>query len=327
MTNTKSKHYDMMKVFATILVVIAHTTRMYTGNGVFVPIRESVGLDIVTKVIYSFHMPLYMCISGMVYGFCIDTLNKYNDTITFIKSKAIRLLIPYFAFGILYVAPIMKLLNLTNESFVSYCLNGIILGLNSRHLWFIFALFFVFVICAITKKIVQNVNPVIMMVILLAFSYISGFLPAYFAINNIFYYLFFFYVGYVVNKYYEQITKRIKHPVAICIFAVILAVLLPYENWPFRIAKAASGIGITLGFVQYVSPKMCTTRVFNKLKSSAYGVYFFHPMVIYFMFYVLHGCSINPYVLSAFIIVISYIVSYFMTWLIRKIKLGIFIGE
>lgn len=327
MNNNKSKHYDMIKVFATILVVVAHATRMYSGKGVFKPVVDAVGLKIITEIIYSFHMPLYMCVSGMVYGYCIDTLNKYSDTIGFVKNKAIRLLIPYYAFGVFYVAPVMIILNLTNESYVSYCVNDIILGLNSRHLWFVFALFIIFVICAMAKTIIQKVNPLIILPILVIVSYISGFLPGYFALNNVFYYLLFFYLGYVFNKYYEVIIKYLKHPVVLISITILLVIILPYENWPFRVAKAMFGSGIMFGVIQYVNIKICDTRFFKELKGSAYGVYFFHPMIIYTLFYIFHKYSINPYLLCGFIIIITYVLSYLLTWLIRKIKLGFLIGE
>lgn len=44
---------------------------MYTGTGVVIPYNASDGLNHLTNIIYSFHMPLYMSVSGMVYALCI----------------------------------------------------------------------------------------------------------------------------------------------------------------------------------------------------------------------------------------------------------------
>lgn len=41
---------------------------MYTGTGVVIPYNASDGLDHLTNIIYSFHMPLY--IVGFRYGIC-----------------------------------------------------------------------------------------------------------------------------------------------------------------------------------------------------------------------------------------------------------------
>lgn len=37
---------------------------MYTGTGVVIPYNASDGLNHLTNIIYSFHMPLYMSVSG-----------------------------------------------------------------------------------------------------------------------------------------------------------------------------------------------------------------------------------------------------------------------
>jgi len=60
------------------LVVIAHVTRRYTGLGVVTPSIHSNLLSKLTGFIYSFHMPLFICITGMVYGYCIEQ-GKYKE--------------------------------------------------------------------------------------------------------------------------------------------------------------------------------------------------------------------------------------------------------
>ena len=120
-TADKSNHYDAIKFVATFLVVLAHASRMYTGTGVVIPYNASDGLNHLTNIIYSFHMPLYMSVSGMVYALCIHDYQKYQDTARFLKNKAVRLLIPYLFFGICYVAPVMCLLGFTDQSYLRYC--------------------------------------------------------------------------------------------------------------------------------------------------------------------------------------------------------------
>ena len=46
MKNSKKvEQYELIKVIATILVVLAHITRMYTGEGVVNPLNESLILN------------------------------------------------------------------------------------------------------------------------------------------------------------------------------------------------------------------------------------------------------------------------------------------
>ena len=208
----KSNHYDAIKFVATFLVVLAHASRMYTGTGVVIPYNASDGLDHLTNIIYSFHMPLYMSVSGMVYALCIHDYQKYQDTARFLKNKAIRLLIPYLFFGICYVAPVMCLLGFTDQSYLRYCWDGIVLAHNNRHLWYILALFEVFVVCGAVKAVAENVMPhgshtggkilrhpivrVLTIALLLVVSHESGRAPYFFSLSSCAFYLIFFYFGY-----------------------------------------------------------------------------------------------------------------------------------
>lgn len=49
---------------------------MYTGTGVVIPYNASDGLNHLTNIIYSFHMPLYMSVSGMVYRCAFMTIKN-----------------------------------------------------------------------------------------------------------------------------------------------------------------------------------------------------------------------------------------------------------
>lgn len=67
MANTVSRDLnflDFAKIIATFLVVIGHILRMYTGNGLFLPLEGNFYFSIICKYIYSFHMPLFFFISG-----------------------------------------------------------------------------------------------------------------------------------------------------------------------------------------------------------------------------------------------------------------------
>ena len=89
----KKELYYYLKVVLTVLVVFAHSARMYSGKGVVLPVVSSQSLSLVTEFIYSFHMKLFMAVSGMVYGYGINEYNKYIDSIEFLKKKCQRLII------------------------------------------------------------------------------------------------------------------------------------------------------------------------------------------------------------------------------------------
>ena len=65
----------------------------------------------------------------------------------------------YAFFGIAYVAPVMVLFHFTDKSYFSYCVNGILLVRDSRHLWFLVVLLEIFCVCAVMKKQIQKKGP------------------------------------------------------------------------------------------------------------------------------------------------------------------------
>ena len=200
MRDSISKQYDIIKVFTTVLVVIGHATRMYTGKGVVIPFNSSCALEVISNIIYSFHMPLYMCVTGMVYGMCIDDFGKYNDTLNFIGNKAKRLLIPYIFFAFFYVAPVMVLFHFTQSSYLSFCLSEVISSNTARHLWFILLclLFLCFLPCS---KNWQRVHWAIVLVLLAVLSWFSYLVPSVLGLNSVCKYTLYFYIGYVFNRY------------------------------------------------------------------------------------------------------------------------------
>lgn len=135
---------DVMKFIGIILVVIGHVTRMYTSQGLIPTIGENSTLKIITDIIYSFHMPMFVFVSGMTLAFVLARKTSYQAFWPLVANKTKRLMVPYFAFGFLWVLPFM--VGYGFRDFSSYLLNGIILSLDSRHLWYVWMLFDTFIL-------------------------------------------------------------------------------------------------------------------------------------------------------------------------------------
>lgn len=325
MNSLESKHYDIVKVFATFLVVFAHVSRMYTGLGVVTPQYTSVGLANVTYVIYSFHMPLYMCVTGMVYGLCVFDLGKYKDRrVDFLRNKAKRLLIPYVCVGLFYVAPVMCLLNFTEQSYLRYCITGIILGGDSRHLWFISTLFCLFALCAVLDRWIFKFNSIVIFAILVGVSFCSNLIPNFFGVRNVLEYAQYFWFGVMIHKYSKQIRYKITNPMA-CI--VMLSIYVVATITKIGVIRAYSAILFVFCILSYVNKDICNGNVFQEMKRNGFGIYLFHPMIIYVLFVFEKYISVNPYIFSGLVFVLSYVLSYGFTIAVRKAKLGFIIGE
>jgi len=78
-----------------------------------------------------------------------------------------------------------------------------------------------------------------------------------------------------------------------------------------------------MGLTSYVKDSVCI----QYLNKNGFGIYLFHPMIIYVLYYYLGKYNVNPIVLCLGITVISYCLSIALTELLRRIKLKILIGE
>ena len=85
-TPIRNKAFDMLKLFAIFLVVWGHCIQnLHTCDFYEEPVY---------KIIYSFHMPLFMVISGY---FSLSSMRA--TTGSFLKKKFNQLLLPSFTWG------------------------------------------------------------------------------------------------------------------------------------------------------------------------------------------------------------------------------------
>jgi len=328
----KTKLYDLAKCFTAILVVIAHVTRMYSPLGAISVAGQSPFLSHFTSYIYAFHMPLFIMLSGCVYGYCIEN-GKYGKALPFLKNKARKLLIPYFAFGVLYVAPVMLALGLA-KGYAGYVLRGIILSNNSRHLWYLPALFWIFALFILLKPLLTKGKGHLAAVgcVSLLLTLASGFMPGSFQIPSACHYQFFFFLGILFNRFYDGIVRSFRRFRAVG-FALPFAMLTMFG---FASNSAADGIYAVMGILMAMFlfwgtlcrfPNVIGNRVYLSLKKNSFGIYLFHPMIVYALFYWLGKYNINPFLLSALICAAAILASIGATALLRKLRLKVLIGE
>ncbi len=326
----KSRHYDAMKFVATLLVVFAHSSRMYTGAGVVSPLNPSQGLAFLTQLVYSFHMPFFMAVSGMVYGLCVDDLGKYRDTRRFLKNKVLRLLVPYLFFGLAYVAPVMVFFGFTDASYAAYCCKDILLGEDPRHLWYLAVLFEVFLLCAAGGGILRapGVLPVVGVSVLLACaSFVSARLPATFQLRNLAHYTLYFHLGFVFNRFHGTLAGIVRHPVFLLAAAVLVWQLSGVGGWIASVAKAVLGGLALAGLSACIPGKFMGLPPVVSACKNGFGIYLFHPMAIYVLYRFFGPCDIPPVVLCCGIALVAYGASWLASMAFRRMKLAVLLGE
>lgn len=135
MNKERDVFWDVVKGFAILLVVLGHSINY--GNGADYLRSESFYDNYLFKVIYSFHMPIFMLVSG--YLFYYSVLRKSSSMI--ILSRIRMLLIPVVSFAVIYKCLVfMSVLKgeMSLQSFTYDFFTTIFLG---YHLWFLWSVF------------------------------------------------------------------------------------------------------------------------------------------------------------------------------------------
>jgi fucose 4-O-acetylase-like acetyltransferase len=131
----EQKHIEWIEVargIGIILVVYFHVARGLATSGVLVPTPAMLLLD---RIVYSFHMPLFFLLSGLVFG---RSLKKPLPD--FLRGRWWTLLYPYLLWTAIYVALAMLMHQQVNRPIHWHDL--LLIGwFPLYHFWFLAALF------------------------------------------------------------------------------------------------------------------------------------------------------------------------------------------
>lgn len=83
--NERNAYIDFVKAVAIILVIVGHCIQYGSGNDVLS--ASTFFDDKVFKFIYSFHMPLFMLVSGYLYSFSMRNVNSFSDVKRILLKK------------------------------------------------------------------------------------------------------------------------------------------------------------------------------------------------------------------------------------------------
>ena len=324
----KSRVYDFIKVFDELLVVLLHITAMYSPHAAIAQASSSRPLSLLYSCLAAACMPVFMCICGAVYNYCIS-IGKYRDRLRFIGNKFMRLMVPYFVFSIFTVAPVVTRLGISEWSYGEFLLRGTLLGGMTRHLWFCLSLFCIFIICAVFRDSVQRLSPLIILPIVCVLSYVgSRWSSPYLQLHQTLYFTLYFYIGVLVDRYWDNFSAFIRKYRFICAAAGIILFLsiALIDNYRYPAAFGAIILAFTVS-AQINTDKPETFGIYRMLRRDSFGIYLTHPMIIYVIFWLFRSTHADPYILSAVCFICVIPLTVLITEIIRKLRLGVIIGE
>ena len=279
-------------------------------------------------------MPAYFCLSGAVFSIELKK-NKYPSVFDLIKCKARRLLLPLLFVWICWNIPIKMFSHYYERlkyPFIAaleqipfpYCV----------YLWFIEALFFIFILDYYIEKIsnIKTQSYIVFALFLIGIVF-SRFYGSWNFLGNPFEYLIWFWLGHYIDRFIRKLHNKIKikRKAWLCIeFAIFLATFLLARPIPHGYFILNITILPFIGtiwvwdFSGFLADKFCNKKsAFLKISSYTYGIYLWaEPLnyIVLFVFYSVFGVRAFLSAAGSFEIWITRIVfSVFVALTITKI--------
>ena len=264
------KEYDLAKGIGIILVVLGH----------FFPEGAPHWYAVLRQVIYSFHMPLFLFVSGFVY---MHTRRDISYG-TFLKKKVNRIVVPYFLVSFLFIA-----IKLVPQAFSVYVKNPVTLSSFLKvfyypeaavSFWYLWALWWFFMIVPLLRS---KGSRLMMLFASVVVAWIPLNLPDIFALPKVHEMFRYFMLGVVAYDFRDSFQWAGKVPSAfIYILFVVLASLKFAAGVPLGLLLAVSGIWAVLRLSANVVPAVDNGRMkwLSAVSSASYTIYLFHPVFI-----------------------------------------------
>ncbi len=352
------QEYDVVRVIVTLLVIIGHcmyfkiTTNsygewdysIYTVSGLSFIYRLA---NFVRRIIYTFHMPLYMMLSGALFRYTEISSGGYDSLRFLIKKKARNLLLPFFVVTLCYVVPLKAIsgyytvsTNLFRDIFV-----GQVLLQGNNHLWFLPTLFFIFLIIYQINRLIQR-DDLLKLIVLFSLSLFSDIIQIA-LLSSILRYAFWFYIGYYFENRRHRINDSIDRSLIKPICSAFIWILLSIINID---QQASEGVYLLIGialknictfcacYTVYcfcyllTKTKLPQSKIFQHIRNNTFGLYLYSDplnyLIVLFAFNCFGGCIFTTNLASMGLLLARFILStlgaYSLSCIIRHFKLKYF---
>jgi fucose 4-O-acetylase-like acetyltransferase len=332
-TSTRSKTLDIVKGITILLVIVGHCIQFGSGRNFFN--KQLFYENIPFKVIYSFHMPLFMLVSGYLFFFSI---RKYSTNLL-LKSRVTKLLIPI----LLWNAMSFTVTKYTNPNVVGMSLFYEYAKISLSELWFLWAIFWNSLVVIIVNRFFKD------SIIL----YICGFLLTFMipdVLNlSLYKYMYpFFVIGYFFSKEKELVNvqlKRVKPELLLIMVGVIYSILILFFNYNtfiynsgyslikkdvfnqlgidmYRLLIGLVGSAFIILFVEYClrGRSMSNRFMLSNLGVNSLGIYIISGYMFNVCLHFRVGFSLN-YAITLTEVFVVIAISYYATNILKRFNL------
>jgi len=331
---------NALRVIATLAVVFLHTSG-YVLKGVEDTTSFYWWVGNFASASVRWCIPIFVMISGAL---LLDN-SKKEDIAVFYKKRLNRILIPLVFWSLFYLVLRMAYKGLTIEQIIMSILTGMPYG----HLWYIYMilglyLFTPFIRLSITALSKKEYNYIIILILLLASSYV--FVNRFLFLNKATIFTMFIpYIGYYLCGYQIRLKYFLNR---ISIKSLFIIIVISYLFIVFSTGLLVNIYGVHLEksmiFYDYFSPFVIvmsiglfllfykiynndnlnlefTENFINKIAPATLGIYLLHPIILLFFQMILRvtPADFNPLLSIPVFSVVVFIICFLIIALIQKI--------
>lgn len=327
-----------MRTILALLIVFMHSFTCYNGGW-----RQPAGfVDIpmykwLSRTSFAFTLEAFVFISGYLFAFQRITLQRTEGLLEMTVNKLKRLILPSILFSALYFALFYKYKGIGN--IVYEIING------CGHMWYLPMLFWCFVGGWLLEQV--KIKDGWKMVFLVALNLIPISLPL--RLSNACSFMVYFYGGYMFYKHSEKIKAFVtpkRLVVSWVVFIIVFAILRPLRdvltvdasysriikmlyivgNNACQLLYAWAGLVAFYGTAVYYTQHHQLSETTKKVAACCFGIYLFQQFVLQLLYYKTDfPICVGPYWLPWCGFVIAAVVSYVLSAVLLKTKVGSFI--
>lgn len=267
---------DAARGIAIILVVIGHVVarEMPLDNAWYAVLKD---------VIYRFHMPLFMVLTGITFALSLPELGDWRSVAAYSQRKVGRLIVPYLFFGLLILAGkllashVVHVDNVPRGSLAEDVLALLVQPNRSAagFLWFIYVLGLYFLALPAALRLVGR-RPLPLFVLALAALLVPW--PHVFLLDVAFEYLPFFLAGMLLWLCRDRWVHIAIVPAALwgVVFVAALAAALPLDASKWVVG--ALSVPAVLALAQYLPDEM--RRALARIGQLSLSIYLMNTLAI-----------------------------------------------
>ena len=312
MNSKRVEYIDVLKGFAIILVIIGHIADGYINANIFID-NTSV-LKNTYNIIYSFHMPLFLFLSGYVFYLAYFKDKEVDNSR--IGTQLLNIFLLYIIFSIIQWCFKYFMGSFVNNKVKISDLAMLLIKPMAPY-WYLYNLFFYYIIVLAWEKLSKN------RITDLIFGIGTIILSIIFNNISLIYFFNYFFMGICFSKYNLKIKNSLSYCCLIIAFVVmILNLNNPQYLYKIRLVSTIIGLSMSIGIFSIFSNLNIQNRCLRFIGRSSLEIYLVHCYFTSLNRPLLLKIGISNFYINVFMnFIISLIASLIIMQMSKKLKI------